>query len=79
MASLVTSSTLKPGSYAPTSAVAGATRYTAIARIEREIPDTAPSRDSNDTLFQITIENRQLLRRRSEPRPLQGQLMKGQT
>ena len=65
------------GSYASTWAIAGSLKYTAIARIDREICDSAPSRDSADVLYSVTIGRRQFLRRKSELRPLNGKLLKG--
>ena len=76
MTTLITKPTVKPGSYASTWAIAGATKYTAICRVDREIPDSQPSRDSDDVMFSVTIGCRQFLRRRSELKPLDRQLMK---
>ena len=68
---------MKAGDHVSTWAIAGATTYTAICRVDREIPDTQPSRDSNDTLFEVTIGRRQFLRRRSKLKRLTGKLLKG--
>ncbi len=45
-------------------------------KVIREIPDSEPSRD---VLFEVTICRCQFLRRRSELKPLTGQILKGQT
>ena len=68
---------MKTGSLASTWAILGATKCTVICFVGREIPDSQPSRDSNDTLWEVQIGRRHYLRRRSELRPLQGALLKG--
>ena len=69
---------MKCGDYVSTWAIAGATEFTAIAKVLRVIPDSAPARDSQDYLFEVQVGKRKFLHRRSELRPLSGQLLKGE-
>ena len=65
------------GSYASTWAIAGSLKYTAIGKLLREIENSEPSRDSSDTMWVVQIGTDEILRRRSELKPLHGKLMKG--